>query len=450
MGSRKNLLIRLALPTRRECDEPAVWAKRTEAAGPERGFLQPAPVLILLLAPLLVVSLAGRAPTLHASPEATEARGRAIPDPVAGFRASDKIRLRVYAELDPTLLRFGFTPGGRAGTKIEGEVGELRRTGIDDRTTFETMDLDLLGAGDHTARVRQKVVVTPSFIDAQGVDVTFGHPQLQVIVWNLRLSGGDWLIDSGRVISSRQSEPGADVSHGSDAGVEVEATGSEPGTDQGTGSDESSGSTPPTTTDEDTPVATAVSLHNCLPVYGNTGVPIDSVIESTGDCGAISTSDPEGAAGTGEEAQPSPADLAEVAYDQMLTLAPGVSIATAPRAAMTGLPTFLWLDPPPEPISAAASIPGLTVEARAEPTSFMWDLGDGSSMTTESPGRPWTRRSDGDVRHTYERRGRYILSVTVFWEASWRVDGGPWMSLGSFRTSGEREQRVRQMIAILS
>lgn len=250
-------------------------------------------------------------------------------------------------------------------------------------------------------------------------------------------------------------EPDAEViTHGSDQGVEVEATGFEPGEDGGgsggssTSSSNSSGSS--SAGGDEIPIATNISLHNCLPVYGDGGIPVDSVIDSTGDCGAVSVSDPEGATGAGAGSLPAPEELASIAYDEMIALAPTVTIATAPRAGMAGLPTYMWLDPAPSEISASASVPGLTVEARAVPSSYLWDLGDASSKRTTGPGSPWSEDSPGDVRHTYEERGRYALAVTVTWTASWRVDGGPWLSLGTFRTSGEREQRVRQMIPMLS
>jgi hypothetical protein len=248
-------------------------------------------------------------------------------------------------------------------------------------------------------------------------------------------------------------EPDAGViTHGSDQGVEVEATGFEPEDEAGEGgggSGPSSAGSSSTEGDE-IPIATNISLHNCLPVYGDTGIPVDSVIDSTGDCGAISVPAPADVTGEGTGSTPDHSELVSAAYDEMVALAPAVSIASAPRAGMTGLPTYLWLDPPPITISASASVPGLTVQAMAAPSSYRWDLGDGTTKRTATPGSPWTEDSPGGIRHVYERRGRYALTVTVYWQASWRIDGGPWMSLGTFQTTGAREQRVRQLIAMLS
>ena len=50
-------------------------------------------------------------------------------------------------------------------------------------------------------------------------------------------------------------------------------------------------------------------------------------------------------------------------------------------------------------LAFAPELLGVDVEAR--PTSYRWDFGDGTVITTRSPGRPYPQRSP--VRHTYER-----------------------------------------------
>ncbi len=179
-----------------------MWAKRTEGVAAERGFLPSVLVLSILLFPLVLISLLADAPGgLPVPASAATSQG---PRPLAGFRAADEMRLRVYAESDHTLVRWAFTADGPAVATAEAEVEKLHSSNITDRTTFETLDLDLLAAGDVSARVRQKVVVTPSYFDASGLDVTIGEPQLQVIVWEMRLRGQDWLIHSGRVVRARE------------------------------------------------------------------------------------------------------------------------------------------------------------------------------------------------------------------------------------------------------
>jgi len=79
----------------------------------------------------------------------------------------------------------------------------------------------------------------------------------------------------------------------------------------------------------------------------------------------------------------------------------------------------------------------------------VWDFGDGSESVTSHHGRRWTRRRAGNIDHTYEVHGRYVLTVDVIWEARWRIGPGAWRHLGYFSNSDSRPYPVRQVIAML-
>ncbi|MCF6376411.1 hypothetical protein L2K70_02225 [Nocardioides KLBMP 9356] len=78
--------------------------------------------------------------------------------------------------------------------------------------------------------------------------------------------------------------------------------------------------------------------------------------------------------------------------------------------------------------SEATSIPVTLVRSHvvvtAEPIAYRWNFGDGTSVTTTSPGAPYP---DLDVSHVYERvTDKVVVSVdTQYGAASFSVNGGP-------------------------
>lgn len=205
----------------------------------------------------------------------------------------------------------------------------------------------------------------------------------------------------------------------------------------------------------DVPVVVAISAHNCIPRVQPVGVSLSYQFfeSSIGDCISFVSPPPvdEGPRRPGRRpARPSPEALAASAYRRVISIAPSPRLTIAPaNLGLTGLPSYFWVGNELEPVSASAGVRGLTVTAEARPVQYLWDFGDGTSRTTSTPGRPWTRARPGDVGHTYETKGRYEPRVTVVWAARWRVDAGPWSDLGYFSTMGSEDFPVRGMIAVL-
>ena len=147
---------------------------------------------------------------------------------------------------------------------------------------------------------------------------------------------------------------------------------------------------------------------------------------------------------------PSPEEIAAALFDRTVALAPDPAIEVAPGIlGLTGLPSFVWLDRPLEPLTATASAGPVTVIAEAHPAGYSWHFGDGASRTTAHPGQRWTPRHRGSIAHTYETAGRYDLSIDVLWQARWRTGSGPWRPLGTFSTSDSRPYAVREVLAWL-
>ena len=147
---------------------------------------------------------------------------------------------------------------------------------------------------------------------------------------------------------------------------------------------------------------------------------------------------------------PTPDEVARRLADRAISLAPRPRLRFAPaRRGLTGLPSFFWLAERPQPIVARAGVRGLTVTAQARPVQFIWGHGDGTDQATRGPGRRWTKQRPGNIRHTYEGKGRYTLEVEVIWEARWRLGFGPWRSLGYFSNSSTRTYRVRSIVPVL-
>lgn len=193
-----------------------------------------------------------------------------------------------------------------------------------------------------------------------------------------------------------------------------------------------------------------VTYNPCGRIATSFDVPNRLVPNGPGVCTALELDTERRRRGPRRERGPSIADLVAVARDRAVALAPWPEIAAAPaRMGLTGLESFFWLETAPQPIAATASAGGVTVTAEAHPTRYEWSFGDGARLSTDGPGRPWTRRAPGDVAHLYETKDVYDVAVDVVWEARWSMNGGPWQPLGAFVTSGGRDYPVQEIVSVL-
>lgn len=136
----------------------------------------------------------------------------------------------------------------------------------------------------------------------------------------------------------------------------------------------------------------------------------------------------------GQAALPSPAQLAQAAYNQLRLPSPAIEANPAGEQ-LVGLPTWLWMDRNQwAPVSSTASVPGVSVTAVARPTSVVWVLGDGTTLTCGGPGTRYAasgspKRGSPDCGHTYRMSsagrpdGAFAVSATVHWTVTWSGAG---------------------------
>ncbi len=102
---------------------------------------------------------------------------------------------------------------------------------------------------------------------------------------------------------------------------------------------------------------------------------------------------------------------------------PTPRIGKAPdREGLVGLETYFWLDSPPQPVLVIGP-EGLPLTLRASVISYRWEFGDGETLTTTSTGQAYPNRSS--ISHTYQAMGRYTVSCTAIWAATYDLRGGP-------------------------
>jgi hypothetical protein len=129
--------------------------------------------------------------------------------------------------------------------------------------------------------------------------------------------------------------------------------------------------------------------------------------------------------------------LARRAYDQVpLTFPVPRTSPAIDLEQITGLPTWLWVDPASwRPVSARAELAGFWVEVTAEPRRVTWNMGDGTVVQCDGPGTAYDLSSADDAQstdcdHVYqvvsaeEPAGRYLASARMTWAVTWRASTG--------------------------
>lgn len=100
----------------------------------------------------------------------------------------------------------------------------------------------------------------------------------------------------------------------------------------------------------------------------------------------------------------------------------------APRFTLVNLETTFWTDP--QPVDRSITVIGFDVDVQITPSSYTWHWGDGTTDTTETPGRPFPAT---DVTHTYvhatDEGPPLEVSVDVTYSARYRVNGGEWQAI---------------------
>ena len=78
---------------------------------------------------------------------------------------------------------------------------------------------------------------------------------------------------------------------------------------------------------------------------------------------------------------------------------------------------------------------GTPVAVRAIPTSYHWDLGDGNTIATSKPGKPYPSE---EVSAKYSGEGWYDVTLTTTFAGQFSVDGGEWQDIdGTIEVASE-------------
>jgi hypothetical protein len=119
-------------------------------------------------------------------------------------------------------------------------------------------------------------------------------------------------------------------------------------------------------------------------------------------------------------------------YFQTLPLPQLTTKQQPPGNGLVGLPVIFFTDGPTTQ-TFTLDIRGFTVDITAHATAFTWHTGDGTHLTTTTPGAPYPKHT---ITHDYASGG-YTASLTTTWTATFRIDGGTTVPVpGSTTTDG--------------
>ena len=102
-----------------------------------------------------------------------------------------------------------------------------------------------------------------------------------------------------------------------------------------------------------------------------------------------------------------------------LPLAPSPLVVQPDRGwVLVNKPTVVHADAAPQTLTT--TVLGYAVTITATPTGYAWDFGDGTTLSTADPGRPWP---DGGLTHAYPHVGGYRIALSTTWSATYAVAG---------------------------
>ena len=114
-----------------------------------------------------------------------------------------------------------------------------------------------------------------------------------------------------------------------------------------------------------------------------------------------------------------PAPTAQSLNDKLIEALPTAGISYSPSfEPLIRVPVYFWCDLP-EFVTKRIEIVGEMVDVKLKPT-FIWHYGDGVIYATTKVGAPYP---DGEIRHTYEKPGHYIIELVTSWAGDFTVSG---------------------------
>jgi hypothetical protein len=155
-------------------------------------------------------------------------------------------------------------------------------------------------------------------------------------------------------------------------------------------------------------------------------------------------------------------DIAGVAYEKVAALVPRPEATFSPPLDKMIVNFETWLGVTPSaPITATASIPGLSATVTAEATDIEWSTGSHvvgdttliscrpwGSTSSAQDGCAWTPAYPSVAKVTGTADQRYHGSVTIVWQVSWQATNGTSGSLGALRTTSPVAMGVQEIQTI--
>ncbi len=159
-----------------------------------------------------------------------------------------------------------------------------------------------------------------------------------------------------------------------------------------------------------------------------------------------------------------PVVLAERAVEQMGLRAPALTMTPRDPDAplLVGVDAWLWLDDADRtmvgPVTRTASAGPVSVTATAAVTSVEWDLGDGTRLTCDGPGTPWSPDQGTGPSPTCGHRyltpsstqsdGTFTVRATTHWQVDW--SGAGQSGQITFSLDDTRELRVDEVQVLVT
>ncbi|MFI5712790.1 hypothetical protein [Kribbella sp. NPDC051620] len=147
---------------------------------------------------------------------------------------------------------------------------------------------------------------------------------------------------------------------------------------------------------------------------------------------------------------PRPEDVqwGQVLAESKNVLFPKLHVKVQPAGrTLVNLDTIVYTDES-QVYRQTVTVLGFPVEVEAMPMSYTWSFGDGASVTTTTPGRPYPAK---DITHKYMKKAGVNLSLTTNYAARFNVAGTGWQYVeGTVPITGPPTAlQVREAVPVL-
>lgn len=112
--------------------------------------------------------------------------------------------------------------------------------------------------------------------------------------------------------------------------------------------------------------------------------------------------------------------LTEADFRRLPLPSPALTLQPDRGWVLINVPTIVTTDP--SPVTLQTELLGYPITVEATPTSWTYNFGDGHTLTTTSPGRPYPHH---DLAHEYTAPGRATITLTATWTGRYQINDMP-------------------------